>query len=130
MFDQTFFNSALFPSGTVTRLEMGWEETEPASFEVRVPRFLVVEPTVGSGEELRPYERIAEGLEETIRQLHAAGVRAEVRFIPSVETHPQKVRVTLPWKVIDRQKTSPGESDDFSMGGRFGETSLGDSRYE
>jgi len=115
----------------VTRLEMEWEETEPASFEVRVPRFLVAEPAmVEPGEELRPYEQIAEGLEESIRQLHAAGVRAEVQFIPSVETHPQKVRVTLPWKVIDRQKGSAGESDALSMGGRFGETSLGDSRYE
>jgi hypothetical protein len=131
VFDQTFFDSALFPSGIVTRLEMEWEETEPASFEVRVPRFLVAEPAmVEPGEELRPYEQIAEGLEESIRQLHAAGVRAEVQFIPSVETHPQKVGVTLPWKVIDRQKGSAGESDALSMGGRFGETSLGDSRYE
>jgi hypothetical protein len=131
VFDGTYFDHALFPSGVVAQLEMAWVETEPASFQVRVPRYLVAEPaSIAAGQEIRLYEQIAEGLEDSIRQLHAAGVRAEVNFIPFIETQPQKVRVSLPWKILDRQKGSAGTRDELSMGGRFGETPLGGSRYE
>lgn len=131
VFDETFFNQALFPSGTVARLEMDWVETVPACFEVRVPRYLVAEPSpIAAAGELRPYRQIAEGLEVSIRYLHAAGVKATVRFVPFVETQRQKVRVILPWKVMDPEKGSAGRDDEMVTGGRFGETSLGRSRFE
>ena len=130
-FDETFFNQALFPSGNVVRLEMDWVETVPACFEVRVPRCLVVEPAaVVAAQKDHPYSQIAEGLESAIGELHAAGVRAEVRFVPFIETQRQKVRVTLSWKVIDPEKGSAGSGGRVSTGGRFGETSIGGSRFE
>lgn len=130
-FDETFFNQALFPSGPVARLEMDWVETEPACFEVRVPRCLVAEPAdIAAAREDRPYRQIAEGLESAIRDLHAAGVRAEVRFVPFVETQRQRVRATLPWKAIDPEKGSAGSGDQMFTGGRFGESTLGGSRFE
>jgi hypothetical protein len=131
VFDEAFFNQALFPSGTVARLEMDWVETEPACFEVRVPRYLVAEPSqLAAVQEERPYRQVAEGLAVSNRELHAAGVKAEVRFVPFVETQRQKVRVTLPWKVMDPEKGTAGSGDVVFAGGRFGESSLGGSRFE
>lgn len=131
VFDATSFDRALFPSGTVAHLEMHWLETEPASFEVHVPRFLVVEPTGFGAEDTLPrYAQIAEGLRSSIAELHAAGVRTQVQFVPFVETHAQRVRVTLPWLRTDRQTGSAGQHDRLSLGGRFGETTIGDSRFE
>ena len=131
VFDETFFNHALFPSGAVARLEMQWSETEPASFVLQVPRFIVIEPNALAAEESMPmYAEIAEGLRGTIAELRAAGVRSQVQFIPFVETQPQRVRVTLPWLVTDRQTGSAGTHDRLSLGGRFGETTIGDSRFE
>lgn len=131
VFDETTFNHALFPSGNIAQLEMHWVETEPASFEVRVPRFLVAEPNDFAAEEsVAMYLEIAEGLRSSIAELRAAGVRAQVQFIPFTETQVQRVRATLPWIVTDRQTGSAGRHSRVSLGGRFGETTIGDSRFE
>ena len=86
-FDETFFDHALFPSGPIARLEMEWTETEPASFELRVPRYLVSEPEelVAASDE-RPFEQVGGALADSVAQLRAAGVRAKVEFVPFVET--------------------------------------------
>lgn len=131
VFDQTFFGQALFPSGPVAHLEMEWVETEPASFELRVPRGVVVEPfgpTAGAA--AHTYEQVEDGLRDAIGQLHAAGVRADVRFVPFVEAQPQRVKVTLPWVVLDREVGPTGFTAGTELGGRFGESSLGGSRFE
>jgi hypothetical protein len=129
-FDGTAFDRALFPTGPVAMIEMDWIETAPASFEVHVPRWIVSEPAdLVAASTPRPYEQVADGLVDTIRQLHAAGVRAEVRFRPFVESQPQQVTVSLPWKVLDRQ-TAPTGVPEFTLGGRFGESPLGGARYE
>jgi hypothetical protein len=78
----------------------------------------------------RTYEQLEEGLRDAIGQLHAAGVRADVRFVPFVETQEQRVKVTLPWKVIDREIGPSGGIEGVDLGGRFGESSLGGSRFE
>lgn len=131
VFDSTAFNQALFPSGNIARLEMNWSETEPASFEVHVPRYLVIEPNAVVEAESEPiYEQIAAGLRSSISELRAAGVLAQVKFIPFTETQRQQVRATLPWVVTDRQTGSAGVGDNLSLGGLFGETQIGDSRFE
>jgi len=130
VFDRTFFDQALFPSGPVATLEMDWIETTPACFEVHVPRWIVSEPLDGVASSApRPYEQVAAGLVDTIRQLHAAGVRAEVQFEPFVERQPQQVRVSLPWKMLERE-TGPSGTVELTLGGRFGESPLGGARYE
>jgi hypothetical protein len=131
IFDSTAFNQSLFPSGNIARLEMNWIETEPASFEVRVPRYIVTEPNTVVEAEAEPmYEQIAAGLRSTIAELRAAGVLAQVKFIPFIETQNQRVRATLPWVVTDRQTGSAGARDTLALGGRYGETTIGDSRFE
>jgi hypothetical protein len=130
VFDATFFNQALFPSGAVAKLEMSWLETEPASFEVRVPRYLVAEPTDATDvSSARPYQQFEEGLRESIGELHAAGVRAEVKFVPFQETLRQHVRLRPSWVVLPPGRGPAGEGSSMELGGRFGETGLGSSRY-
>ncbi len=96
-----------------------------------MPRYLVAEPSnLAAAQQERPYQQVAEGLEVSIRELHAAGVKAEVQFVPFVETQKQKVRVTLPWIVMDPEKGPAGSEDQMLTGGRYGESSLGGSRFE
>jgi hypothetical protein len=45
VFDETRFDHTLFPSGRVARVAMSWYETQGATFEVRVPRYIVREPS-------------------------------------------------------------------------------------
>lgn len=127
--DQTSFDHALFPSGPLAQVSMAWTETEPASFEVQVPRAIVVEPA-GSAPGSTPHELAAAALERAIGDLHAAGVRAALRFMPFVETQPQAVRHTLPWVTLDPEPGPSGLEAAIDLGGRFGETGLGRGRFE
>jgi hypothetical protein len=127
-FDQTTFDNSLFPSGPVANLEMNWTETEPACFEARVPRYLVIEPSRVASNSLH-YE-VGQALESSIDGLRAAGVKAAVRFVPFEETQRQKVRARVPWKVLDPETGPTGETRSVELGGRFGDSSLDESRFE
>jgi hypothetical protein len=129
VFDETFFDSSLFPSGAVAKLQMQWIETEPASFEVRVPRYIVAEEAApASGAHL--YANVAEALRDSIDQLHAAGVRAVVAFEPFVERQRQQVRAVLSWQFLDPERATAGRRDTISLGGRFGESGVEEGRFE
>ena len=130
VFDETFFDHSLFPSGPVARLQMEWTEVEPASFEVRVPRYLVIEPAGSGAGGARPYQQVGEALAASVQELRAAGVRAETRFEPFVEVQPQRPRAQLPWVVIEPERASAGRRDEVSLGARFGESGLGEGRLE
>ncbi|HEX5414789.1 MAG TPA: hypothetical protein VFZ25_03925 [Chloroflexota bacterium] len=128
VFDETTFDNALFPAGTKARLEMAWTETEPASFQVHVPRYIVVEPGGRAGGPR--WVDLEAGLRDAIGTLHAAGVRAAVKFDPFVETQEQTIRFRLPVKVIDPEIGPAGQGDEVAFGGRFGESRLGSARFE
>jgi hypothetical protein len=130
-FNETFFNHALFPGGPVAKLAMLWEETEPASFEVRVPWYVVVEHHDQIDTQLgRPHEMVAEGLRVTLQQLHAAGVRAEVRFDSFREVQSQKAQLQPSWKALEPEKGPAGQSSHLALGAHFGETGFEDSLFE
>lgn len=128
-FDETRFDRSLFPSEPRARVEMAWTEQEPASFEIEVPRWIVIEPP-GAAPEQRPHLLVAEGLEHAVARLHAAGVRATLRFAPFVETQTQRARHTLPWIWLDPEDGPAGTSDTVEFGFHFGETGLGHGRFE
>ena len=128
-FDETRFDHALFPSGPLARLDMSWSEHEPASFEVDVPRTIVQEPR-GAAPGARPHLLVADALARTIGALHAAGVRATVRYTPFIETQKQQVRHTLPWIWVDPEHGSAGMGDTLELGFHFEETGLGQGRFE
>jgi hypothetical protein len=124
-FNQSNFDQALFPSGTMAKLWMSWQEAEPAAFEVRVPRTVVLEPDASDLHEL-----VARGLADTISVLRVAGVRSSIVLMPLQETQRQVIRATIPWIVLDRETGSPGQKAELSLGGQFGETPLGGTRFE
>lgn len=125
VFNQTSFNQSLFPSGTMANLALEWTEAQPASFEVRVPRYVVREPA-----DTEMHALMSEALAESVGELRAAGVRNAVRFIPFAEKQTQRVKVTLPWIVAGPQKGSAGENVELSLGAQFGESPLGSTRFE
>ena len=129
LLDQTAFDHSLFPSGPLAQVSLAWTETEPASFEVRVPRAIVSEPA-GSAPGATPHELAADALGRAIADLHAAGVRASLRFMPFAETQSQLVRHALPWVVVDPEHGSPGIEAALDLGGRFDESTLGRARFE
>jgi hypothetical protein len=124
-FNEAHFDHALFPSGAIARLAMSWNETVPATFEVQVPQFVVIEP---EGSNL--HELVAQGLEETVAELRVAGVQSRLRQMPFLETQKQIIKATVPWIVLDREKGSPGQDVDLAFGGQFGESPLGSTRFE
>ena len=128
VFDETAFDDSLFPSGALAWVSMEWNETEPAVFEVRVPRSTVVEPATALETEL-PHAVIERGLTDSLRRLHAAGVRSTVRFEPFVERQRQQETFTLPFVVFDPER-APSGADAAAVGGRYGETRLGFTRFE
>lgn len=126
VFDETRFDHAIFPSGTAAQVRMDWRETEPASFEVHVPRYAAEAP----GEADPDFTQVGEALHDSIRRLHAAGVRAELRFDPFTEEQRQQERFRLGAKTLDPETGPAGDRDRLTLGGRFGESSLGDSQFE
>lgn len=128
-FDETRWDQAIFPSGPIAQLEMAWTETEPASFEVHVPRGVVVEPG-GVLAEGAVWQVVEEALADAIASLHAAGVRAAAVFAPFAERQEQIVRTTLPWIRPDPERASPGRRDEVDLGMHFEETRLGRARFE
>jgi hypothetical protein len=131
VFDETFFEHAVLQSGPVATLEMSWTETEPASFEVHVPRYLVIaSPEVAAAEGAPAHELLSAALGAGVADIHAAGVRAQVIFDAFRETQAQQVRTTLPWIVTDPELGPVGEGARVSLGGLFGETDLDTSRFQ
>lgn len=130
VFDETRFDSSLFPSGAIGRLEMQWTETEPACFEVNVPRSVVIEPAGNAPPSGRPYELVGDSLVSSVAELRAAGVKAQVRFVPFEEVQRQKVSARLPWKILDAEAGPSGETRFVELGARFGESALDQTRFE
>lgn len=135
VFDGSAFDQALFPAGTLANVEMSWIEKQGASFEVHVPRKIVVEPRTliddfaRAGATRPPHEEIAEDLRETVQQLRAAGVRAGLHLDAFRETQRQTIRFALPWLQLPPEQGSAGEHDEFAAGARFGESAHGRSRF-
>src|SRR5262249_53886292 len=72
-FDETGFDNSLFPSGSIVHLEMQWIETEPACFELHVPRYVVIEPANNGSASDRPYQQVGDSLVSSVAGLRAAG---------------------------------------------------------
>jgi len=126
LFDRTGFDRSVFPSGTVAGLDLEWTELEPASFEVRVPRYVVIAPEGAEG----IHAELADALVAGVDRLHAAGVRAQVRFEPFVEAQGQADTVQLPWVVLPPEGGPVGAVARLDLGARFGESTFATTRFE
>jgi hypothetical protein len=128
-FDDSRFDQALFPSDPAALLELSWTEREGGSFEIRVPRTIVVEPP-GAAPRERPYRLVSQALEQSLGRLHAAGIRATLGPAPFAEIQRQEVRHRLPWVWLDRERASAGSHEALEFGFHFEETGLGQGRFE
>lgn len=128
-FDQTAFDASLFPSGPIAHLQCQWTETEPACFELHVPRYIVMEPHGAEGDD-RAFVEVAHALTASLAELRAAGVKAEVVFQPFQETQRQQVTARVPWKILDPEAGPSGTTRALDVGARFGESPLDGTRFE
>jgi hypothetical protein len=129
VFDQTRLDHSLFPTDTAALLEMSWTESEAASFEVHIPRTVVVESRA-LNRRLRaagmrpPHEEVADDIEDMLPGLRAAGVRAELRFDAFRERQEQFDRVIEPGRMeFDPERASAGR-DRFGISALFDTTPL------
>jgi hypothetical protein len=127
--DQTRLDHSLFPTGTAALVEMSWTEAEGASFEVHIPRAVVVESTA-MNRKLKacgmrpPHEEVADDIEDMLPSLRAAGVRAELRFDVFRERQEQFDRVVEPGRMeFDPERGSAGR-DRFGISALFDVTPL------
>ena len=125
-FGATSFDHALFATDAAARLEMWWTETQPATFELQVPRTYVAVPR-GAG---ASYAEVSDALALSVEQLRAAGVRASVRFVPFTEVQAQRVRAQPPFVHLDRQIGSAGMRDRLDLNAAFGRSTLDTARFE
>ena len=125
-FDASAYDHAIFPVGAVVGIEMTWVEAEPASFEVRIPNGVTVEP---SGRPPLAGE-VARALATSVDELRAAGVTAELVLVPFEERQPHRPSVRLPWMVLPPEHGPSGTDAEFTVGGRFDETVFGRTRFD
>lgn len=134
-FDQTLFDHAIYPEGPMAQLELQWIEREPASFEVRLPRTIVIEP-LSLRREFRaaklagsPFDEIANDLADTLPQLRAAGVLAALQLDGFSETQSTFDRFRPGWVVIEPESGPAGANDRVGTGARFDDTAVGFSNF-
>jgi hypothetical protein len=114
---------------------MQWIEREPASFDLVVQQPFVIEPLqlrddfILAGATRPPHEEVAADLALSLQQLRAAGVRAAVLFVPFRGEQPQITHFRLAQIALPPETGSAGEDAAFGTGARFGESPLGQARF-
>ncbi|MGD8207217.1 MAG: hypothetical protein PVH47_03975, partial [Thiohalocapsa sp.] len=129
-FDESRYDKAVFPSGIRAKLTMTWDETEPASFRIEVPRGFTRAPQTLASRSEPPHRLVARALGLMVQRLKAAGVKARVEHVPFRERQQITSRFHSGFKRLDDERASPGRETRLEQGARFGETPLGGSRFE
>lgn len=129
-FDQSRFDEAVYPAGTKAQVDIRWQETEPASFRVQIPRRIVSEPAGGQEGDRPAWAEVESALRDAIGGLHAAGVKAAVAFAPFAERQMQRDRGRWLGVRLDPERGPAGRADTVTLGGRFGDPVLGGTRFE
>jgi hypothetical protein len=80
--DESRFDQALFYQDAALRLGMTWLESQPATFEVRLPGGILLNEAGRLEESLAERERLGLSLNVAIDRLRAAGVQADVVLEP------------------------------------------------
>ena len=109
---------------------MAWTESEPASFELRVPAHLVIEPASADVSAGPPHRQVTDALVASVADLRAAGGKAQVVFVPFEESQPQTAIARVPWMVLDPETGPAGDTGSIELGGRFGDSALDRARFE
>ena len=128
-FDETPFDQSLFHQQPAALLRLMWIETEPASFEIKIPAGGLISRDGELREALNARERLGLSLNLAVRKLKAAGVAASVELLPFVETQRQMDFMTAVQPVVHRERGPMGADAFPAAGGVFEVTKFENSTY-
>jgi hypothetical protein len=127
--EETQFDHALFYQDPGVQLRMTWLETEPASFQARLPLGLALRRATAPGRVENDREQFAKSVDVGVDRLRAAGVRSEVLALSLTETQASCDFLTETQPVSVREVGGTGSDRVPDKGGVFGVTGFGDSTY-
>jgi hypothetical protein len=128
-YDETQFGHALFYQDPAALLRIAWEETEPASFEVRLPAGVLRSRSGELDPALEARDRLGFSLDEAVQKLKAAGVKANLELTPFAEVQGQAEFLTGTLPLVHREVGPTGADELPDAGGLFGVTPFQDSTY-
>ncbi|GFG52574.1 hypothetical protein CQY20_09200 [Mycolicibacterium agri] len=128
--DETFFDHALFYADPAAYLDLSWRETPPATVLVDLDASALTNSSGRRDDAMQAREQFAGSVQDGIRRLTAAGVRAEVRMRPLHDSQRQLDHLTFMSGMAHREVGSVGIDQLTNSGGRFGVTAYDDSTYQ
>ena len=136
-FNETLFERSLFYQDPGVSLFLSWLETEPASFEVRLPaQALRRRVAVGENTPQRRSSAVEKrdvllgALNQGIRKMKGAGIEGNVVFQTITERQQQLDRLTMVMPVRVSEAGVTGTDRLVNAGGSFGVTDFDDSTYQ
>ena len=127
--DESFFDRALFYQHPAVLLHMTWVETQPATFEIKLPAGMLRSRAGELAESLLERERLRLSLNTAVQRLKASGVRAAVSLEAFGEIQPQGDHLRILSAPVFRE-VGPTGADSFpDAGGLFEVTGFNDSTF-
>ncbi len=129
-FGSSTFNHALFYQAPAVVLYTLWHESQPATFNVRLPAGALKNKANRIEESLGEMDRLNFSLNSGVKQLAAAGIKNSVTLEVMQETQPlgDFLTTVIPIKIQDTGPTGVGEVTD--SGGVFSVTDFENSTFE
>ncbi len=136
-YDESVFDRALFYQDPGVLLTVGWVETQPARFAVRLPAGILRRPVPQGTQDAVEARTEAEAardqllaaLQQGVDRLRAAGIRSEVHFDAFAEEQPQQDRLVAVLPKTFREGAPTGADRLSEAGGLFDVTGYNDSTY-
>ena len=129
-FDQTTFNHSLFYQPPAVLLYVVWQESQPATFDIKLPAGLLRSREGELAEAISAVERLDFSLNSGVGQLAAAGVRNSVTFEPLRESQPLGDYLKAVMPVVVREVGPTGADALPESGGVFSVTEFENSTFE
>lgn len=129
-YDETKFDQALFYQHPAVIMRIGWTETQPARFEIRLPAGNLVSRDEELAEAMESRDRLDFSLNQGVEKLRAAGVASQVRFMPHSESQAQRDYLTTVLPIVHREVGPTGADSLPDSGGVFGVTEFNGSTFE
>ena len=127
--DSALFDHALYYQDAAVMLKVRWIETQPATFELRLPAQSLRQRVPVAENAVEARNQLGLALETGVRRLKAAGVRAQVRLLDFAEQQRSFdfLTQTLPLRVLESGAT--GADRLAERGGLWGVTEYGESTF-
>lgn len=127
--DESRFNHALFDQPPAVRLVATWVEREPAAIALDMSAASVVRAAAATGTAEEDLDRLAAAFERGLQRLKAAGVRAQIRRTPFVETQGAFDRLAAMLPMHLKEAGSTGAERLPDLAGRWGVTPYDGSTF-